>query len=174
MITTVLNADGLPYDPECLCDQCLATRRDPRFAGPRGKISSIYVIGSMRNPKVPEVAAKLRAVGLDAFDDWYSPGPDTDDRWQDYERARKRSYCEALAGAHARNVFAFDKYHLDRCDAALLVLPAGKSGHLELGYMIGRGKPGYILLDGEPERLDVMYNFATKVLTSLEELTVMQ
>ena len=137
-------------------------------------MKSIYVIGSMRNPRVPEVAKALRAVGIDAFDDWHSPGPDTDEKWQEYEKARKRPYREALAGYHAQNVYAFDKYHLDRCDAALLVLPAGKSGHLELGYMIGRGKPGYILLDGEPERLDVMYNFATAVLTSLEQLIVEQ
>jgi len=52
----------------------------------------------------------------------------------------------------------------------VLVLPAGKSGHLELGYMIGQGKPGYILLDGEPERFDVMYNFATGVFTNLSDL----
>ena len=132
---------------------------------------SIYVIGSMRNPKVPQIAVVLRELNYDTFDDWYSPGPDTDDRWQDYERARKRTFAEALAGYHAQNVFNFDKTHLDRCDAALLVLPAGKSGHLELGYMIGCKKPGYILLDGEPERFDVMYQFATRVFTSVDEMS---
>ena len=52
----------------------------------------------------------------------------------------------------------------------MLVLPAGKSGHLEAGYLIGQGKPVYILLAGEPERFDVMYNFAAGVYTSLDEL----
>ena len=50
---------------------------------------------------------------------------------------------------------------------AVLVLPAGRSAHLELGWMLGRGKPGYILLDGKDDRYDVMYQFATGVVTSL-------
>jgi nucleoside 2-deoxyribosyltransferase len=68
-------------------------------------------------------------------------------------------------------VFEYDRGHLDRCDAALLVLPAGKSGHLELGYMAGRGKPVYIYFPSEPERFDVMYKFATKVFVSIDEMT---
>lgn len=131
---------------------------------------SIYVIGSMRNPRVPEVAKSLRGVGIDAYDDWHSSGPESDDRWQAYEKARGRTYREALAGFHAQNVFELDKRHLDRCDACVLVAPSGKSGHLELGYMIGRGKPGYILLDGEPERFDVMSLFATKIFVSVDEM----
>ncbi len=133
-------------------------------------IESIYIIGSMKNPRVPIVANALRDLGFDVFDDWYSSGPESDDKWQEYEKARGRSFREALDGYHARHVFALDKYHLDRCDACVLVAPAGKSGHLELGYMIGKDKPGYILLDGEPERFDVMYQFATNVFTSLDDL----
>lgn len=121
----------------------------------------IYVIGSLRNENVPLVAAAIRKAGHEAFDDWYSPGPETDDYWQQYERQRGRSYAEALAGEHAQDVFNFDRAWLDKADAAILVLPAGKSGHLELGYVIGQGKKGLILLDREPERYDVMYNFAS-------------
>jgi nucleoside 2-deoxyribosyltransferase len=68
-----------------------------------------------------------------------------------------------LKGAAAQHVFAFDRENLDASDAAVLVLPAGKSGHLELGYMAGKGKKTYILMDKEPERFDVMYCFATSV-----------
>lgn len=79
-------------------------------------------------------------------------------------------YSEVLSSYSARHIFEFDKKHLDRCDCAVLVLPAGKSGHLELGYVIGRGKPGYILMDGEPERVDIMHSFATKVFMNQEEM----
>lgn len=79
-------------------------------------------------------------------------------------------YSEVLSSYSARHIFEFDKEHLDRCDCAVLVLPAGKSGHLELGYVIGRGKPGYILMDGEPERVDIMHSFATKVFMNQEEM----
>ena len=49
-----------------------------------------------------------------------------------------------------------------------MIMPAGKSGHLELGYTIGKGKPGFILFDEEPERFDVMTQFATKIFFNRE------
>lgn len=130
----------------------------------------IYLIGSLRNKLVPEVAAYLRKHGFEVFDDWYAAGPEADDYWQAYEHHRGRPFPEALAGAHAQDVFAFDKRHLDTSRRGVLLLPAGKSGHLELGYLIGQGKPGYILMPGEPERYDIMYNFATGVFFDLDEL----
>lgn len=130
----------------------------------------IYIIGSLRNPEVPEVAKQIRESGLGVFDDWYAAGPQADDYWQAYETLREHDFQTALAGYAAQNVFMYDKHHLDRCDAAVLVLPAGKSGHLELGYMLGQGKPGFILLDKEPDRFDVMYNFANLTAYSVQEL----
>jgi hypothetical protein len=130
----------------------------------------IYLIGSLRSLRVPLVAKALRAEGFDIFDDWYTPGRDTDDYWQEYEKARGHTYKEALEGWHAKHVFAFDLFHLKRAAAGILLLPAGKSGHLELGWLLGQGKPGYILLNGEPDRYDMMYQFATAVHTNLEDL----
>src|SRR5258706_8805196 len=111
----------------------------------------IYLIGSLRNPKVPDIGNYLRSLGMEVFDDWFAAGPIADDSWQEYEKGRGHTFSEALKGYAARHVFAFDFTHLSRCDAGVLVLPAGKSGHLELGYLIGQGKPGYILLDGEDD-----------------------
>jgi hypothetical protein len=131
---------------------------------------SIYLIGSLRNPAVPELAIELRQNGFDVFDDWYSAGERADDCWQAYENLRGRGYKDALKGFSAQVIFHFDKIHLDRADAVVLLLPAGKSGHLELGYAIGSGKKGYILFDKTPERYDVMYNFATDVFFEKDEL----
>ena len=133
-------------------------------------MKSVYLIGSLRNPKVQELGNRLRSEGFDVFDDWASPGPETDSFWQEYEKSRGRTFAEALQGHHAKDVYNFDKKHLDRCDEAVLLLPAGKSGHLELGYIIGKGKPGYILMEGEPERFDIMYQFATKIFTKEADL----
>lgn len=133
-------------------------------------MKSIYLIGSLRNPAVPDLAEQLRQLDFDVFDDWMAAGPEADDFWQKYENYRGRSFDEALAGHAAQHVFQFDKFHLDRCDAAILLLPAGKSGHLELGYMIGSGKLGFILMDKEPERYDVMYNFAVGVFFNREKM----
>lgn len=134
------------------------------------KIKSIYLIGSLRNEEIPEVSKLLRTTGLDVFDDWYAAGPEADDYWKTYEVGRGRSYKEALRGHAARHVFAFDKHHLDRCDAAILALPAGRSGHLELGYVAGTGKPAFILLDGQDSRFDVMYQFADEVFHTKDEM----
>jgi hypothetical protein len=133
----------------------------------------IYLIGSLRNPLVPKIANALRGAGHDVFDDWYAAGPEADDRWQEYEIARGRSFIQALGGLAANNVHEFDQRNMLRSNCAVLVLPAGKSGHLELGWMLGQGKPGYILLEkADPERYDVMYRFATGVFSNLDDLLV--
>ena len=133
-------------------------------------MKSIYIIGALRNKAIPEFANELQQLGFEAFADWFSPGPDADDFWRDYSKARGLTYKQALESYAARHIFEFDKYHLDRCDLAVMLMPAGKSGHLELGYTIGRGKPGYILFDGEPERYDVMVQFATDIFFNKQEL----
>jgi hypothetical protein len=130
---------------------------------------SIYLIGSLRNPEVPEIAKALRKAGHDCFDDWYAAGPEADDYWRTYEKDKGNTYKQALAGYAAIHVWEYDRSHLDRCDTALLVLPAGKSGHLELGYSIGAGKCGIILLDKDYDRWDVMYRFA-HVCENLDEV----
>ena len=105
------------------------------------------------------------------FDDWHGAGPKADDHWQEYETIRGRSYAEALTGAAAQNTYSFDLRHINHADMAVLMLPAGKSGHLEFGYMMGQGKPGLIYFsDGVPERWDLMYLFATSVHFTDESL----
>jgi hypothetical protein len=54
-------------------------------------------------------------------------------------------------------------------DAIILVLPAGKSSHLELGYGTGSGQTTAILLDEKPQP-ELMYNLAGLVTPNLEEL----
>jgi nucleoside 2-deoxyribosyltransferase len=130
----------------------------------------VYLIGSLRNPEIPSLGHRLRKLGVDVFDDWMAAGPEADDYWQKYEDNRERSYKEALAGAAAQHVFEFDYYHLTTSDACVLVLPTGKSGHIEFGFMCGLGKPSYILFDKTPERYDVMYKFATDVFFHEDEL----
>jgi hypothetical protein len=98
-------------------------------------------------------------------------GYEADDMWKDYEQGRGRTYQEALNGYAARHVFNFDKYHLDRATHILLVLPAGKSGHMEITYgqYATKAKCG-ILLDPEDVRFDVMYQFIDHILADESEI----
>jgi nucleoside 2-deoxyribosyltransferase len=133
-------------------------------------MKSLYLMGALKNPKIPVIGNELRKMGFDVFDDWFSPGPEADDFWRKYEKVKGTSYKEALDGWAAKHIFEFDKSHLDRCDMAVLVMPSGKSCHLELGYMIGCGKPCWVLFDNEPDRWDIMYRFANGVFFDIEEL----
>lgn len=132
--------------------------------------TNIYVIGSLRNKEVTIVSAALRSAGFSVWDEWVAAGPEADEYWQRYETAKGHSFTEALNGLAAQNVFYFDKGLIDLADAGILVMPAGKSAHLELGYMAAKGKKTYIFQDKEPERFDVMPQFAKLVTTRLEEI----
>ena len=131
----------------------------------------IYLIGSLRNAEIPKLARRLReALNVEVFDDWFSPGPKADDFWRDFEHVRGSSYKQALSSYAATHVYEFDKFHIDRLPIVVMVMPAGKSGHLELGYKLGKGDLGYIFFDEEPERWDVMYQFATDLFFNEKEL----
>ena len=133
-------------------------------------VKSVYLIGSLRNPQVVEIANYLETLGFDVFSDWHAASPIADDSWQEYEKKRGRTYDEALRGYAATHIFEFDHYHLNRCHIGVLLMPAGKSGHIELGYLMGQGKPGFVLFDKEPDRWDVMYRFCEGVFFEIEAL----
>jgi hypothetical protein len=123
----------------------------------------IYLIGSLKNPKLPWLGNDLRKLGFDVFDDWHGAGPDADTCWRKYELTRGRHYAEALRGEAAENIFNFDLRHLESANVVILLLPAGKSGHLEFGFALGREKRGYVLFDTVPDTWDLMYKFADEV-----------
>jgi nucleoside 2-deoxyribosyltransferase len=109
-------------------------------------------------------------MGHSVFDDWMGAGPEADDYWQKYEQARGRTYREALAANNAHHVFHYDLAHLSAAQAVVLVAPTGRSGHMELGWALGRGKPGFIYMTTEPERWDVMYLLADGICYTMDEL----
>lgn len=132
----------------------------------------VYIIGSLKNWKVIELAKRLRKEfpEWEIFDSWISPGPEADDFWRKYSKLKGQTYTQALKDWSATHIFEFDRTHLDRSSIVILYMPCGKSGHLELGYGLGQGKKGFVLFDKEPERWDVMYQFADGVFFSYDEL----
>lgn len=132
----------------------------------------VYLGGALKNPRVPEVANMLRVtLGVDVMDEWYTPGEHADTNWQAYEKARGRTYEEALRGRAAQNIFHFDRSYIDHCDVFVLVMPAGKSAMLELGYANGLGKTTVLFLDGQqPDRFDVMPNAAHHLIVTEADL----
>lgn len=132
----------------------------------------IYLIGSLRNTKIPDIANDLEEMlpGVEVFDDWFAPGPEADDFFKAWAQRRSMTYEEALRSEAAKHIFQFDKHHIDSADMVVAVMPFGKSGGIELGYCIGSGKPGFILLEDNEERWDIMFQFATGCYINLEDL----
>ncbi len=130
----------------------------------------IYIVGSLRNKAIPRFANELESLGFEVFADWYAAGPDADDYLRDYAKERGWNYKQTLQSAVARNIFAFDKDHIDQSDIVIMLMPAGRSGHLEIGYSRGKGKLTFILFDAEPERVDIMYQFADELFFSKADL----
>ena len=134
----------------------------------------VYIIGALKNWKVIDLANDLGKIFPDweFFCSWITPGPEADSFLRKYGKKRGLNYKQTLQDWGAKHVFNFDKTHLDRADIAIMLMPSGKSAHIELGYTIGRGKRGYVLFPKEPERIDVMYQFATDIFFDIKDLVM--
>jgi nucleoside 2-deoxyribosyltransferase len=79
---------------------------------------------------------------------------------------------DAFRDKRIKQAFDEDRKWLDWCDCCILILPSGKSSHLEAGYAKGQGKKLIIYhAKGFPAgEIDVMYNFADLLTEELEEI----
>ena len=59
-----------------------------------------------------------------------------------------------------QDAFTEDKQWLDWADAVIMLMPCGRSAHLEAGYAVGSGKKLYIVGGFEKGEFEVMYGFA--------------
>lgn len=132
--------------------------------------AKVYIGGALANPEIVRLTRTLLENGYDAFSEWYTPGKEADVLWRDYEIALGFDYRTALARPSAQNTFRFDRTNIEDSDVFIMLLPCGKSAHLELGYAAGRGIDTIIYMPEQPERWDVMYNFAGAIVYNDDEL----
>ncbi len=64
----------------------------------------------------------------------------------------------------SQKAFREDKKWLDWAEVVVMVLPCGKSAHLEAGYAVGCGKPLFIMGEFPAGEYDVMYGFAEALI----------
>ncbi len=122
--------------------------------------------------------ARLRAEGHTVYD-FKNPmgdGPGTGFAWQsidpNWRTWTPQQYLLALTHAKAQTGFESDERAMIRADACVLVLPAGRSAHVEFGWMLGRGQLGYVLLSEDGFEPDLMYLLTphSRLCTDLGEL----
>ena len=133
----------------------------------------IYVASSWRNEKQPQVVAALREAGHEVYD-FRNPVPgengfgwsQIDQAWQTWT---PEQYLAALDHPIAQHGFSRDMDALEGCEACVLVMPCGRSAHLELGWAAGAGRLTYVLLDG-PSEPELMYLMNTRICATLTDL----
>ena len=143
----------------------------------------IYVASSWRNVLQPLVVSVLRrdghevydfrnpetAAGAFAWSEVADPHENFDpDIWQRWSNSEA---IAALQHPIAKGGFASDWTALTRATLGVLVGPCGRSAHLELGVMVGRGIPTAILLT-EPQEAELMYGMVDLVTESVQRLSL--
>jgi len=133
----------------------------------------IYMASSWKNAEtVRLLAAALEIEGfeVDAFcratDERYSfhwsEFVDTEEKLQEYDA------LSFLSDPRVQRAFNEDKRWLDWADTVILVMPCGRSSHLEAGYGVGQGKRLFIYGDFAKGEFDVMYGFADHLFRTEE------
>lgn len=131
----------------------------PWFTVPR----RVYVASSWRNEdRQQRVVAELREAGHQVYD-FRNPAPgntgfawsDIDPDWLGWDPV---VFAE-MVQTHpvAQRGFFHDRAALDWCDTCVLVLPCGRSAHLEAGYAAGQGKRVVWWLARERFEPELMY-----------------
>jgi hypothetical protein len=134
----------------------------------------IYVASSWRNPYQQNVVAVLRAEGHDVYDFRNPPGragfawKQVSDKppheWTPEDWRTTLQHPDAIAGFNA------DMGALEGCDACVLVLPCGRSAHLELGWAAGAGRRTYVLAAPTLDEPELMVKMCSGVVLTLDEL----
>ncbi len=127
----------------------------------------IYVASSWRNEYHQDIVALLRAEGHEVYD-FKNPAPgneafqwgEIDYLWQEWHPHEFRA---GLKHSAAEDGFKFDMAALDNAEIVVLLLPSGRSAHVEAAYHRGMGGPVIIHMPEpcEPELMYKMFNVLT-------------
>ena len=122
----------------------------------------IYLASSWKNAKlVREIANYLRVFGHEVDDFTDKSNGRFVFSFDKLPDISSHNAISVLVFPEVKRAFTEDKKWIDWADVVLLLLPAGKSAHLEAGYAKGQGKKLIIYQEGFPEgEFDVMYGFA--------------
>lgn len=150
----------------------------------------VYVASSWRNLMQEAVVETLRAANISHYD-FKNPEGGTGFHWSEVmpnyvkgsELAEVNEYLECLSHPRSEQGFLSDFDAMNRADTFILVLPCGRSAHLEMGWAVGAGKRTAILLypeeriqpNSEGARADfvvpeLMYKMVDLITPSMMEL----
>ena len=131
----------------------------------------IYLASSWRNEGQPDMVKFLRDLGHDVYD-FRNPPDQAGFRWEeihsDWQDWTPQRFHEALLHDRAIEGFQADYRAMIASDVCVLLLPCGRSAHLEAGWFCGMGRPvAFVMLS--PNEPELMYKLGD-VITSMDEL----
>lgn len=133
----------------------------------------IYVASSWRNSDQPAVVQALRDDGHEVYDFRNPSEGDHGFHWSKIDKNwlqwTPNEFVRGLLHDIAEIGFGKDVNAMRWADAFVLVMPCGRSAHLELGWATGAGKPSCILLSDEAEP-ELMYKLADFIATDLGQV----
>ena len=135
----------------------------------------IYLASSWRNRYQPGLVQLLRsAPGGHEVYDFRNPAPDhsgfswseIDPEWEAWDCPKYRA---GLSNPIAEKGFQMDMYALENADIVVLLLPSGRSAHVEAAYHKGKG--GVVIVHSpEPCEPELMYKMFNAITETDEEL----
>jgi hypothetical protein len=135
-------------------------------------MSRIYVASSWRNEYQPAIVELLRMNGHQVYD-FRNPPDRTGFAWRQVNNGEEiktfEQYRAALQNPIAAAGFLSDFRAMEWADTCVLVLPCGRSAHLEAGWFSGRGKR-VVILTGDGEEPELMALMATHIVDDPQDV----
>lgn len=136
----------------------------------------VYLASSWRNLYQPGIVAALRSAGIECYD-FRNPGVGKSGfSWReihpDWQNWTPQQWRDALRHPIAQQGYANDRHGMEEADCCVLILPCGRSAHMEAAFMAAQGKRVYTLAleKVEPDLMNLLLGPPDNILTSLEEL----
>lgn len=139
-------------------------------------MAKIYIATSWKNNYYPNLRHKLLDQGHEVYD---FRDPEFAFKWENVKvpegfedwYSHSERFTKILASSwECDRGFNRDKEALDWCDTCILLLPCGRSAHLEAGYIVGQGKRLIIYLSPNNFEPELMYKFTKEIVNNELEL----
>lgn len=120
----------------------------------------------------------LRSSGFEVYD-FKNPPNGAGFGWEEVmpgfdreaQQVQEEHYILGLHHPRAIEGYNSDFDAMQACDTCVLVLPCGRSAHLELGWFVGQGKRTIIVLDGPMVQPELMYKMVDHIVPGIASLT---
>lgn len=129
----------------------------------------IYVASSWKNDAYPAICELLENRGHETLN-WRANGFNwgmMDTGWESWTASDYRQMI--YNHSHARNAFKFDFGLMKQADLCVLLLPSGRSAHIEAGWFAGAGIPVIVHLD-KFDGPDLMWKLGYAITTTRMEM----